>query len=83
MNWKNISTSHKIATVIAGIAAMLAVINMVKPTLFPVDMTTPAISVFTICEALLCWNQNRKLSYLMIAASIFSLICFILELLIL
>lgn len=80
MNWKNLSTTHKIATVIAGIAVVIAVIGWMTPELFPVNLNTPAIAVFTLCEAVIYWNQRRKLSYLMIAAAVISLACFFLEL---
>ena len=83
INWKNLSAAHKVAAVIAGIAAVITVIGMINPGLFPVDVTTPAIAVFTVCEAILSWNQNRKLAYLMIGAAIVALGCFSIELLLL
>ena len=51
--------SHKIATVIAGIAVLFWVIQQVQPNLLPIDPTYPSISVFTACEAVVCWKQKR------------------------
>ncbi len=80
MNWKNMSISQKIATVIAGLAVVVWLIPKVKPDLLPVDPTYPAIAVFTVCEAVVCWKQNRKWAYLLIAGAVISLASFILEL---
>ncbi len=78
MNWKNMPLSHKIATVIAGIAFVVWLIFKVKPDLLPIDLTYPAIAVFTVCEAVVCWNNKRKWSYLLIAGAVISFACFIL-----
>ena len=72
--------SQKIFTVIAGLAVVVWLICKVKPTLFPVDPTYPAIAVVTFCEAVVCWKENRKWAYLLIAGAVISLGCFILEL---
>ena len=80
MNWKNMSVSQKIATIISGIAVVVWLIPKVKPDLLPVDPTYPAIAVFTVCEAVVCWKQNRKWAYLLIAGAVISLACLILEL---
>ena len=79
MNWKNMSLSHKIATVIAGIAVLFWVIHQVQPNLLPVDPTYPAIAVFTVCEAVVCWKQKRKWAYLLMIGAVISIACFILE----
>ena len=63
MNWKNMPPAHKIATVIACIAALFA---LVPKGFLPIDLTYPAIAVFTVCEAVVCWNEQRKWSYLLI-----------------
>lgn len=80
MNWKNMSVSQKIATVISGLAVVTWLIPKVKPDLLPVNPTYPAIAVFTACEAVVCWNTKRKWSYLLIAGAVISLASFILEL---
>ena len=80
MNWKNMSISHKIATVIAGIAVVVWLIHKVQPDLLPVDPTYPAIAVFTVCEAVVYWNSKRTWSYLLIAGAVISLASFFLGL---
>ena len=73
--------SHKIATVISGIAVVFWLIPYLQPDLLPFDPSYPAIVVFTVCEAVVYWNQKRKWAYLLIAAAVISLGCFTLELL--
>lgn len=80
MSWKNMSVSQKIATVISGFAVAVWLIPKVKPDLLPFNPTYPAIAVFTACEAVVCWKQNRKWAYLLIAAAVISLGFSILEL---
>ena len=83
MNWKNMPLSHKIFTVIAGLAVVVWLIYKVKPTLFPFDPTYPAIAVFTVCEAVVYWKEKRKWACLLIAGAVISLACFVLELMLL
>jgi len=83
MNWKNMPLSHKLATVIAGLAVVVWLIHQVKTDLFPVDPTYPAIAVFTVCEAVVCWKEKRKWAYLLIAGAVISLASFLLELMLL
>ena len=79
MNWKNMPISHKIATIISVIAALVWAIQMAIPDLFLLDLTYPAIAVFTVCEAVIYWKQKRKWSYLLIAGAVISMTCFLLE----
>ena len=83
MNWKNMSRSQKIVTVISGLAVVVWLIHKVKPDLFPVDPSCPAIAVFTGCEAVVYWKEKRKWAYLLIAAAAISLAAFVLELMLL
>lgn len=83
MNWKNMPISHKIATVISGIAILFWIICQIKPDFLPIDATCPAIAVYTLCEAVVYWKDKRKWAYLLIAAGVISLGCFILELMLL
>lgn len=80
MNWKNMSLSQKIATIIAGLAVAVWLLHEVQPNLLPIDPTYPAIAVFTICEAVVCWKDKRKWAYLLIAGAVISFACFLLEL---
>jgi hypothetical protein len=79
MNWKKMPLSHKIATIISGLAVVVWLIPKVKPDLFPFDPTYPAIAVFTLCEAVVCWKDRRKWAYLLIAGAVISIACFFLE----
>ena len=80
MNWKNMPLSHKIATIIAGLAVVVWLICKVKPTLFPVDPTYPAIAVVTVCEAVVCWKEKRTWAWVLIAGAVISIACCVLEL---
>ena len=80
MKWKNMSLSQKIFTVIAGLAVVVWLFCKVKPTLFPVDPTYPAIAVVTFCEAVVCWKENRKWAYLLIVGAVICIASFFLEL---
>ena len=75
MNWKNMPLAHKIATVISWLAVAVWAISKVKPDLFPIDPTYPAIAVFTLCEAVVYWSTKRKWAYLLIAGAVISLAC--------
>lgn len=83
MKWNDMPLSHKILTVIAGLAVVVWLICKVKPNLFPVDPTYPAIAVVTVCEAVVYWKEKRKWAYLLIAGAVISLACFFLELMLL
>ena len=83
MNWKNMPLSHKIATIIAGLAVVVWLINKVQPNLLPIDPTYPAIAVFTLCEAVVYWQKKRTWAYLLIAGAVISLAFFLLELMLL
>ena len=80
MNWNKMPLAHKIATVIAGLAAVLWVIPHVQPNLLPFDPTYPAIAVFTACEAVVYWQEKRKWAWLLIAGAVISMAFFLLEL---
>ena len=79
MNWKKMHISDKIATIVSVIAVVVWVIHQVNPDLFPVDPTCPAIAVFTVCEAVVCWKNKRTWAYLLIAGAVISMACFFLE----
>ena len=78
MNWKNMPLAHKIATVISWLAVAVWAISKVKPDLFPIDPTYPAIAVFTLCEAVVYWSTKRKWAYLLIAGAVISIVCSVL-----
>ena len=80
MDWKNMTPKQKVLLVISCIAAAVAALAWSKPGLFPFNPTCPAIAVFTVCEALAYWKEKRKWSYLLLAAAVISMGCFLLEL---
>ena len=80
MKWQNMTPMQKVSFIISCIAVAVWVVSKAKPGLFPIDPTYPAIAVFTVCEAVVCWNQRRKWSYLLIAGAVVSMACFLLEL---
>ena len=79
MNKKKTPLSHKIATIISCLAGVVWLIYQVQPDLFPIDPTSLAIAVFTVCEAVVCWKQKRTWSWLLIAGSVICIACFLLE----
>ena len=72
--------SHKIATVIAGLAVAVWLVAEVQPNLLPFDPTYPAIAVFTVCEAVTYWKTKRTWACLLIAGAVISIGCCFLEL---
>ena len=80
MNLKSMSLSQKIAMIISCLAVAIWLFYKIKPDLFPVDPTCPAIALFTLCEAVACWSDRRKWAYILIAGAVISVVCFILEL---
>ena len=80
MNWKNMTVTQKVVFIIICIAAVLVVAVNLKPDLFPVNITCPAIAVATAGEAVAYWKQKRKWAYLLIAGAVISMAVFILEL---
>ena len=80
MNWKEMSLTQKIATVIAGLAIVVWVVFQVQPKLLPFDPTNPGIAVVTICEAVVYWKTKRTWAYLLIAGTVIFFAAFLLEL---
>ena len=78
MNWKKMPVSHKVATVIAGLAVVVWLIHHVQPNLLPMDPTYPAIAVATACEGVVYWNQKRSWALLLIAGAVICMACFLL-----
>lgn len=79
MKWNNMSLVHKIASVIAGLAAVVWVIFQIKPNLLPVDISSLCIAVFTLCEGVVCWKEKRKWAILLIIAAVICAASFALE----
>ena len=79
-NWKDIAPLESVGLILCCIAAFAVALALRYQSLFPVDITCPAIAVATAFEALAYWKKNRKLAYLLIAGTVISLAFFVLEL---
>ena len=79
-NWKDMTPMEKVALIVSCIAAFVVALALRNKNLFPVDITSPVIAIITAFDALVCWKKNRKMAYLLLAAAVISLACFVLEL---
>ena len=80
MKWNDMTPIQKVLFIISCVALVFLPVSNVMADIFPIDMTYPAIVVFTVCEAVVYWKQKRKWSYLLIGGAVISLACFVLEL---
>lgn len=80
LKWKDMTSMQKIGFIIVCLGAVLMLVGIMKPELFPVSMTTPAIAVMSVGEAMDYWQKNKKWAWLFIGAAVISVACFVLEL---
>ena len=80
LNWKDMTSIQKTGFIIICLGAILMAVSILKPDLFPVNMTTPAIVVITVGEAMNYWEKSKKWTWLFIGAAVIAVACFILEL---
>ena len=80
-NWKDMTPMEKVALIVSCIAALVVALALRNQSLFPIDITCPAIAVATALEAIAYWKKSRKWAYLLIAGSVVSLAFFVLQLL--
>ena len=80
MKWKDMTSMQKAGFIIVCLGAALMVVAIVKPSLFPVSMTTPALVVISVGEAMDYWQKSRKWAWLFIGAAVIAMACFVLEL---
>lgn len=78
--WKDMTSMQKAGFIILCLGALLMLVSFMKPEMFPVSMTTPAIVIMSVGEAMDYWQKNKKFAWLFIAAGVIALACFILEL---
>ena len=71
------SLMQKIGTVLIFGGAALMLVGILKPVLFPFDMTTVALVVMSVGEAMDHWETKRKWAYLFIAAAVICAVCFV------
>ena len=80
LKWKDMTSLQKTGFLVVCLGAVLMVAGIMKPELFPVNMTTPAIAVMSVGEAMDYWQKGRKWAWLFIGAAVISMACFVLEL---
>ena len=78
--WKDMTAMQKAGFIVVCIGAVLLVVSVLKPELFPVDMITPAIAVTSVGEAMDYWQKSKKWAWLFIGAGVIAAVCFVLEL---
>ena len=80
VNWKDMTSMQKNGFIILCIGAVLMAASIMKPDLFPVSMTTPALAVMSVGEAMDYWQKNKKWAWLFAGAAVISMVVFVLEL---
>ena len=80
MKWKDMTSMQKAGFIILCIGAALMVVSWIKPNLFPVSMSTPALVIMSVGEAMDYWQKNRKWAWLFAGAAVICLATFVLEL---
>lgn len=78
--WKDMTSMQKTGFIIVCLGAVLMLVSILKPELFPVSMITPAIAVTSVGEAMDYWQKQRKWAWIFVGAAAISLACFVLEL---
>lgn len=77
--WKDMSTMQKIGFIITCLGAILMIVAALKPDIFPVKMTTPALAIMSVGEAMDYWQKKRKWFWLFVGAAVICMACFILD----
>lgn len=78
--WKDMTSMQKAGFIVLCLGALLMVVSIMKPDLFPVNMTTPALTVMSVGEAMDYWQKSKKWAWLFIGAAVITTACFVLEL---
>ena len=78
--WKDMTTMQKSGFIILLLGAALMLVSVVKPSLFPINMTSPALIIITVGEAMDYWQKSKKWAWLFIGAAVIAMACFVLEL---
>ena len=78
--WKDMTSLQKAGFIVVCLGAIVVLADFLKPELFPVNMSTPAIAVMSVGEAMDYWQKNRKWAWLFLGAAVISMACFVLEL---
>lgn len=80
LKWKDMTSMQKTGFIVVCLGAVLMLVSILKPELFPVSMVTPAIAVMSVGEAMDYWQKQRKWAWIFVGAAAISLACFVLEL---
>ena len=80
LKWKDMTIMQKTGFIIVCLGAVLMLVGIMKPEFFTVNMTTPAIAVISVGEAMDYWQKSKKWAWLFVGAAVISIACFILEL---
>ena len=78
--WKEMTSLQKAGFIVLCLGAVLMLAGVVKPDLFPVEMTYPAIVIMSAGEAMDYGEKNRKWAWLFAGAGAICLVCFLLGL---
>ena len=78
--WKDLTSMQKIGFIVVCLGAILMLVGIIKPELFPVNMTTPAIAVISVGEAMDYWQKSKKWAWVFVGAAVLSMASFVLEL---
>lgn len=80
LKWKDMTSMQKAGFVILCLGAVLMIVSIMKPDLFPVSMTTHALAVMSVGEAMDYWQKSKKWAWLFAGAAVIAMGCFLLEL---
>ena len=80
LKWKDLTSMQKAGFIVLCLGALLMVVSIMKPDLFPVNMTMPALTVMSVGEAMDYWQKSKKWAWLFIGAAVITTACFVLEL---
>ena len=80
LKWKDMTSMQKAGFIVLCLGAALMVVSWIKPDLFPVKMSTPALVIMSVGEAMDYWQKSKKWAWLFIGAAVICLATFILEL---
>lgn len=80
LKWKDMTSMQKTGFIVLCLGALLMLVDIMKPELFPVNMTTPALAVMSVGEAMDYWQKSKKWAWLFIGAAVIAVSCFVLEL---
>ena len=78
--WNEMTSLQKAGFIVLCLGAALMVVSWIKPDLFPVKMSTPALVIMSVGEAMDYWQKSKKWAWLFIGAAVICLATFILEL---